>query len=238
MPRPQQGRAAVTEPAASASDLQQSAQPIDREALYRLFEDRHPSVPWAKPPTIANRKAALRRSVWRLLVDGADETMQVALSATQVAEAIAEVSGQRPTNRANVQQALRWLVEAGLLMIVDQGNGERCNIYQLLVRRQEPSVRRKCPPQDPRLRAFDERAAAWSPQRRRAWRAVWRAILASTDNDGQFAGDVAALADAASDSLGIDIADETVAKILGWSVATQLTDQVRAGRAPIYRVRV
>ncbi|PSK66202.1 hypothetical protein B0E53_01808 [Micromonospora sp. MH33] len=36
--------------------------------------------------------------------------------------------------------------------------------------------------------------------------------------DGQFAGHVAALADAASDKLGFDIASETAPKVLRWTV--------------------
>jgi hypothetical protein len=55
------------------------------------------------------------------------------------------------------------------------------------------------------LRAFDERAAAWSHERRRRWRAIWRAIMAAADNEGYFHGNIAALTDAASDRLNSDV---------------------------------
>ncbi|MET8351457.1 hypothetical protein [Micromonospora sp. NPDC005206] len=127
--------------------------------------------------------------------------------------------------------------EAGLLTIIDYGIGQQCNTYQLCIPRPKaPPVPRR-PAQDHRLRAFDNRATAWSPQRRRTWRAVWQAVLAAADSEGEFAGDVAELADAASDKLGVDIADETVARFLRWSIAAQLTDQARGGRIPLYRIR-
>jgi hypothetical protein len=66
---------------------------------------------------------------------------------------------------------------------------------------------------------------------------VWQSILACTDPDGQFLGDIAHLADAASDRLGCDIADETVARVLRWSVATQLTAQIQLGGTATYRIR-
>ncbi|RZU76358.1 hypothetical protein EV384_5002 [Micromonospora kangleipakensis] len=210
---------------------------IDRERAYSAFDDRHPSAPWVHTHTIAGRMASLRRAVWRVLVDSADEAMHVALSPTQLAAAIATASGRRPANRANVQASLRRLQETGLLKIIDHGNGQRCNTYQLCVPKPRGPTRPQKPAQDQRLQAFDIRAKAWSTQRRRTWRAVWQAILAAADSEGQFVGDVADLADAASDRLGIDIADETVAKILRWGVATQLTDQARGGRIPLYRVR-
>jgi len=87
------------------------------------------------------------------------------------------------------------------------------------------------------LQAFDERAKTWTVQRRRMWRAVWRSILASAGDDGVFDGDVARLADSASDRLGADIADETVAKVLRLSVASQLTVEIRTGRTATYRIR-
>jgi hypothetical protein len=210
---------------------------VDRDAAYRLFDDRHPSAPWVSTHTAAARVASLRRAVWRALVDAADETMQVALSPTQIAAAIATASGRRPANRANIQHAVRWLQDAGLLKIIDHGNGQRCNTYQLCIPKPKTPARPRRPAQDHRLRAFDKRATAWSPQRRRTWRAVWQAVLAAADSEGQFAGDVAKLADTASDTLGVDIADETVARVLRWSVATQLTDQARGGRIPLYRIR-
>ncbi|WP_146231161.1 hypothetical protein [Micromonospora sicca] len=217
--------------------LQDGDAMIDRERAYRAFDDRHPSAPWVSAHTIAGKVASLRRAVWRALVDGADEAMHVALSPTQLAAAIAAASGRRPANRANVQASLRWLQAAGLLKVVDHGNGQRCNTYQLCIPTPRGSTRPQRPAQDHRLQAFDIRAKAWSPQRRRTWRAVWQALLAAADSEGVFVGDVAELADAASDRLGIDIADETVAKILRWGVATQLTDQARGGRIPLYRIR-
>lgn len=209
----------------------------DREAAYRVFDDRRPSVPWIGPQTIAGRIASLRREVWRALVDAADENMHVVLSATEIAAAIASSSGRRPANRGNIQHALRWLQNAGLLKVVDRGVGQQSNTYRLCIPRPKAPPRPRRPARDYRLQAFDNRATVWSPQRRRTWRAVWQAVLATADSEGQFAGDIAQLADAASDKLGVDIADDTVARVLRWSVAAQLTDQTRGGGIPLYRIR-
>ncbi|MEU6717482.1 hypothetical protein ABZ897_38965 [Nonomuraea sp. NPDC046802] len=82
------------------------------------------------------------------------------------------------------------------------------------------------------------RAATWSHERRWRWRAVWKAIVASADDMGCFQADIAVLADAASDRLHTDVADQTVAAVLRWSVLSGLTELVHAGRPTRYRLLV
>jgi len=107
---------------------------IDRAALHRLFYRRHPPVPSGAAHTVVGRIASLRRAVWWALVDAADEHGKVALWASQIAAAIAGPSGRSPGSR-NIQHALKWLRDAGLLKVIDPGHGNRCNTYQLRIPR-------------------------------------------------------------------------------------------------------
>lgn len=115
--------------------------------------------------------------------------------------------------------------------------GTAATTFQLAVPQPRQPARPR-PPADQRLRAFDERAAAWNPQRRRVWRAIWQTVLSVADPDGHFVGDVARLTDAVSDRLGFDIEDDTVAKMLRWSIASRLTTRVWHGGTDTYRIQV
>lgn len=157
---------------------------------------------------------------------------------TQIAQAVAEAKRRPEPRRAHVSAAVRWLRQSGLLITAEANAGGSGNDYRLCASAVPRSTPRQRPiaPVHPHLEAFDRRAVGWSLERRKVWRCVWRAFLAAATSDGRVMADVAALTDRASDLLRRDIADETVAKVLTWSVMTRLTIVVRHGSPSVYQI--
>ncbi|QKW36293.1 hypothetical protein HUT06_21525 [Actinomadura sp. NAK00032] len=207
------------------------------------------------------RSSSLAEAVMRFLASVADQDGVVRLPRRQVAVGCGYVTATRPwdkTRRARMAEVMRQLCLNGQLRVLaapaEPGGSETLQINRRRNRRKRggdltQTARPEPPPapvpaartrieltSDPRMRAFDERAARWPEDRRRTWRSVWTAVLTQTTG-GCFDGDAEALAASASDHLGRPVTPQTVTQFLRWSIATRLTDQIRQGDANRFQIR-
>jgi hypothetical protein len=179
-----------------------------------------------------------RRALWACLLHRVQPDGTVRVTHPELAQAIAVATEHPAPPPKRINAALTWLRRANMLST--QGHDPEVDGY--LYRLHIPGAaaprkqRRTSVASNPRLEAFDRRAVGWSLERRRAWRCVWRVLLRHAGTRDLVAVDLGGVTDQASDLLGRDIADETVARLLAWSVMSRLTVQVHHGPPPIYRL--
>ncbi len=184
----------------------------------------------------------LQSEVWKFLTQASDSDGLVKVSKYQIAVGAGYLDGSRDWN-ANAKNRIRlilgFLQQRGVLQLVAPPS-ERgaAATYQLLHLWRPKPDRRQPPCRDPWILAFEERAASWAAERQRVWRPVWLAVIASADRRGHFRGEIAGFADSATERLGALVTDETVARILKWSVDAGLTEEVFCGHPSEYRIRI